>query len=197
MTRPGVFIHPFAVVDDSCEIGEGTRIWQFASVLRGAKLGRNCNVASGACFDGSVAGDNVIICHNLAAGSGFLLGNDVFIAPNVTLCNDAWPRAHKRSFDVSAFDGERWAIIIEDGATVGAGATVLPGVRIGAGAMVPAGAVVSRDVPAHHIILPDGKTHFPIGEETEKLAKRMRFAGEAVQSPTWAQSIREPVERFR
>src|SRR5262249_33649100 len=89
MSSGGVLIHTMAVVHDDCEIGEGTKIWQFASVLRGAVLGRDCIVASGACFDGSVAGDRTILCHNLAAGPGFRLGDDVFIAPNVTLANDA------------------------------------------------------------------------------------------------------------
>lgn len=188
MTREGVFIHPLAVVHDVCEIGAGTKIWQFASLLRGAKLGRDCIMASGACFDGSVAGDRTILCHNLAAGPGFLLGNDVFIAPNVTFANDAWPRAHKIGFDPKQFDGTRWAIVIEDGATVGAGAVVLPGVRIDKNAMIGAGAVVSKDVPADHMILSNGVC-FPIGEEEVKRARRMRFAADAVRTRTWAQEI--------
>ena len=190
MNRDGVFIHPMAVVHDDCEIGDGTRIWQFASVIRGARLGRDCVVASGACFDGSVAGDRTILCHNLAAGPGFLLGSDVFIGPNVTLCNDGWPRATKDGFDPKRFDGKSWAIIIDDGASVGAGAVVLAGVHIGKGAMIPAGAVCAKDVPDGHILLSNG-TVFPIGDESQK--KRMRFASELVKTPTWAESIREPV----
>lgn len=172
------FIHPLAVVHDDCEIGEGTRIWQFASVLRGARLGRDCVVASGACFDGSVAGDRVILCHNLAAGPGFWLKDDVFIGPNVTLCNDSWPRTRKDGFDPAMFNGERWAIIIEEGASVGAGATVLPGVIIGKGAMVGAGVVCGKDVPAHHMML-SNQVCVPIGDESEKV--RMRFAGESIR----------------
>lgn len=196
MTREGVFIHPMAVVHDDCRIGDGTRIWQFASVIRGARLGKDCVVASGACFDGSVAGDRTILCHNLAAGPGFKLGNDVFIGPNVTLCNDAWPRAHKDGFDMDAFDGgwegAKWAIIIDDGASVGAGAVILAGVHIGKGAMIPAGAVCAKDVPDGHILLSNG-TVFPIGDESQK--KRMRFASDLVRTPTWAETIRESAVR--
>jgi acetyltransferase-like isoleucine patch superfamily enzyme len=37
--------------------------------------------------------------------------------------------------------------IVEDGASIGAGAVILPGIRIGKYAMVGAGAVVTKDVP--------------------------------------------------
>lgn len=185
-------IHPTAIVDADCEIGEGTIIRQFASITRGAKLGRDCRIGPGAAFDGSVMGDRCVILHNLAAGPGFLLGNDVFIGPNVTLCNDAWPRAGKDGFDTSKFDGTRWAIIIDDGASVGAGAVILPGVHIGKGAMIPAGAVCAKDVPDGHILLSNG-TAFPIGDESQK--KRMRFASDLVRTPTWAETIRESAVR--
>mgnify|MGYP000087069306 CR=1 FL=1 len=66
------FIHPKAEVHRDVTIGARTKIWQFASLLRGAVLGDDCTMASGACFDGSRAGNRVILCHNLAAGPGFL-----------------------------------------------------------------------------------------------------------------------------
>jgi len=37
----GVYIHKLADVQSE-NIGEGTRIWQFAVVLKGAKIGRKC-----------------------------------------------------------------------------------------------------------------------------------------------------------
>jgi len=170
--RDGVFIHPMAVVHDDCKIGKGTKIWQFASILRGAELGEDCTVASGACFDGSRAGSRTILSHNLAAGPGFWLGDDVFIGPNCCLGNDAWPRARKDGFDVRAFDGTRWAIVIEHGASVGAMSMVLPGVTIGRNAMIAAGSVVSKNVPANHLFVKG--VCKPIAKE----ADRMRFAQE-------------------
>jgi UDP-2-acetamido-3-amino-2,3-dideoxy-glucuronate N-acetyltransferase len=169
------FIHPKAHVDNAT-IGPRTRVWQFASVIRGAVLGADCTVASGACFDGSRAGDRTILCHNLAAGPGFWLGDDVFIGPNVTLCNDAWPRTYKDGFDPSRFDGAQWAIIIEDGASIGAGSTILPGVRIGAGAMVAAGSVVTVSVPPGRMFR-DGHVRGKVDEERGKVM-RMKFAQE-------------------
>lgn len=174
-----MFVHPKAEVHDDCQIGDGTRIWQFASVLRGARIGRDCNIASGACVDGSTIGDRTVIAHNLAMGPGFLVGNDVFIAPNVTFCNDAWPRAHKRGFCVEAYRDGQWAIIVEAGATIGAGAVVLPGVRIGHGAMVAANATVTRDVPPNVLYVSKDDMR-PIQDEDENLMRRVRFAREAV-----------------
>lgn len=177
MIHETAFVHPMACVEGVGLIGARSKVWQFASVIRGAILGEDCTVASGACFDGSRADDRVVICHNLAAGPGFWLKDDVFIGPNVTLCNDAWPRSNKGKFDASRFDGENWAIIIEDGASIGAGAVVLPGVRVGMGAMVGAGVVCGRDVPDGHLMLSNNQC-VPIGDEARKL--RMRFVGERI-----------------
>jgi acetyltransferase-like isoleucine patch superfamily enzyme len=144
--HPDAFIHPKAHVEGAT-VGARTRIWQFASIIRGAVIGEDCNIASGACIDGSTVGDRTKIAHNFAAGPGFLIGSDCFIGPNCTFCNDAWPRAHERGFDVSEYEG-RPAIIMEDGASIGSNSVVLPGVRIGAGSMVAAGSVVRKDVPS-------------------------------------------------
>ncbi|MFW5878822.1 MAG: acyltransferase [Myxococcota bacterium] len=44
------------------------------------------------------------------------------------------------------------ALVIEDGAWIGARSTILPGVTIGRGAVVAAGALVTRDVPPHCVV---------------------------------------------
>lgn len=166
-------IHPLAHVSPDAIIGPRTRVWQFASVIRGAVLGADCNIATGACIDGSRLGDGCIIGHNVAMGPGFLLKDRVFIGPQCTLANDAWPRAVKSGFDVGRFGPERHAIIIEDDASIGAGSTILPGVWIGQRAMIAAGSVVTRDVPADHL-WKDRRSE-PIANEAAHLANRMRF----------------------
>ncbi|WP_287994327.1 DapH/DapD/GlmU-related protein [Acidiphilium sp.] len=170
---PGM-IHPLAFVADDSTVGEGTSVWQFASIIRGARIGARCNIASGACIDGSVIGDDTKIGHNLAMGPGFVVGRNCFIGPNVTFCNDAWPRAHTAGFDVRRYEG-RPAIIMADGASIGAGAVILPGVHIGAGAMVAAGATVTRNVPSGYIWGRDGEIQ-EIGNDDRRT--RMRFASE-------------------
>ena len=174
MIHPTAFIHYKALVTES-RVGAGTKIWQFASVIRGATIGARCNIASGACIDGSDIGDDCVIAHNLAMGPGFKIGNGVFIGPNVTFCNDAWPRAGKDGFDAYAYIGSP-AVIVEDGASIGANAVILPGVRIGADAMIAAGSVVRADVPAGTVRTADGDTR-PILHE--KSMVRVRCAAEA------------------
>jgi acetyltransferase-like isoleucine patch superfamily enzyme len=171
-------IHPQACVDDTVTIGEGTCIWQFATVIRGAKIGKNCNIASGACVDGSEIGDGTKIAHNLAMGPGFKVGKNCFIAPNVTFCNDAWPRAHMAGFDIKAYEG-RPAIIMADGASIGANAVILPGVHIGEGAMIAAGSVVTRDVPAGMLWLGTGELQRIASEDRKK---RIRHASEPAET---------------
>lgn len=175
MISPEAKVHPLAHTDDTVSIGKRTRVWQFSSVIRGTILGENCNVASGTTLDGPVFGDDCIICHNIAMGPGFKVGNRVFIAPGVTFANDAWPKAMKDGWDAAEFsrtaDGDKWAVIVEDGVSIGANAVILPGVRIGAGAMIAAGSIVRCDVPADHLYLGTGQIRPIVGTPP-----RMRFA---------------------
>lgn len=150
-------IHPKAHVDETVVLGEGTNVWQFASITRGTVMGKGCSVSPFAMLDGSVYGDRVIVSGGVMAGAGFNVGSDVFLGPNVVLCNDFWPFATKEGYrDDLLRDGRHWAVIIEDGAAIGAGAIILPGVRIGRGAVVAAAAVVERDVPAGMVIKRNG-----------------------------------------
>ncbi|RIJ15959.1 N-acetyltransferase [Henriciella mobilis] len=173
--HPDAFIHPMALVEGAT-VGARTRIWQFASVIRGAVIGADCSIASGACIDGSTVGDETVIAHNLAAGPGFQIGSRVFIGPNCTLCNDGWPRAGKTGFNVSAYK-DRPAIIIEPDASIGANSVILPGVRIGVGAMIGAGSVVSKDVPACHVWMKHGEMRpITMEDEISRQNRRVRFA---------------------
>lgn len=172
---PDYFVHPKAEVHDDCSIGAGTKVWQFASVIRGARIGENCSIASGSCIDGSIIGDRTVIAHNLAMGPGFKVGNDCFIGPNVTFCNDAFPRAHKEGFDADAYSDGRFAVIMKDGASVGAGAVILPGVVIGERAMIAANAIVSRDVPPDTLWLGQGVLRPVLGVERVRYAKEPAY----------------------
>ena len=57
----GVFIHDEAIVETS-QVGEGTRIWAFAHILKDAKIGKNCNICDHTFIEGDVViGDNEVI----------------------------------------------------------------------------------------------------------------------------------------
>ena len=42
MSERGYFVHPTAVIDELCSIGEGTKIWHFCHVMKGARIGERC-----------------------------------------------------------------------------------------------------------------------------------------------------------
>lgn len=165
-------VHPQAYVDATVKLGRGTKVRQFASITRGTVMGEDCSVSPGAMLDGSVYGDRVIVSGGVRAGAGFKVGNDVFLGPNVVLCNDVWPAVSKDGYDDKALRSGKFAVIIEDGASIGANATVLPGVKIGKGAVVAAGAVVNQDVPDDCVFTHGGRLKV---KPEDCNSKRMRF----------------------
>lgn len=148
---PGIgkmFTHPMAIVE-SDQIGEGTRIWAFAHVLPGARIGRDCNICDHTFIENHVViGNRVTIKCGVQLWDGVCIEDDVFIGPNATFTNDHFPRskAHQKIEDIPHTR-------VRTGASIGANATVLPGVTIGERAMVGAGAVVTRSVPPDAIVV--------------------------------------------
>jgi acetyltransferase-like isoleucine patch superfamily enzyme len=140
------FIHPLADVAES-QIGQGTRVWQFVVVLKGAKIGADCNICAQTLIEGDVVmGDRVTVKSGVQIWDGSIIGDDVFIGPNATFSNDLYPRSKQYP---TQFSG----VTIHNGASIGANATLLPGITIGERAMVGAGAVVTKDVPARAVVV--------------------------------------------
>lgn len=138
-------IHPLSDVQ-KCEIGAGTTIWQFAVVLSGARIGRDCNINAHTFIEGDVElGDRVTVKSGVYIWNGSRIDDDVFIGPNATLTNDLSPRSKHYP---SQFHGPT----IKRNVSVGANATVLPGVILGEYSMVGAGAVVTSDVPPYALV---------------------------------------------
>jgi UDP-2-acetamido-3-amino-2,3-dideoxy-glucuronate N-acetyltransferase len=148
-------IHPTAEVSPQAEIGEGTKIWHQAQVREGARIGRDCILSKGVYIDFDVViGDRVKIQNRASIYHGVTLEDGVFIGPHACLTNDRIPRAITPSGELKAdADWEVGRIVVQYGASVGAGAVVLPDVTIGRFAMVGAGAMVTRDVPDHGLVV--------------------------------------------
>lgn len=140
------FRHPAALVETGA-IGAGTRVWAFAHVLPGARIGADCNICDHVFIENEVlVGDRVTLKCGVQLWDGVTLEDDVFVGPNATFTNDPFPRSRRRP--------ERFAPTrVCRGASIGANATILCGITIGAGAMVGAGAVVTHDVPANAIVV--------------------------------------------
>lgn len=141
-------IHPTAVVEEGAELGEGCAVWHFVHVMSGARIGAGCVLGKDVFVaSGAVLGAGCRIQNGVSLYTGVELADAVFVGPSVTFTNVRYPRAHVSRRDAYV------ATRVEHGATIGGGATIVCGVTIGAYAMVAAGAVVTRDVPAHALVM--------------------------------------------
>jgi UDP-2-acetamido-3-amino-2,3-dideoxy-glucuronate N-acetyltransferase len=142
-----VFIHPLAVVDDGAKIGEGTRIWHFAHVRGTATIGKGCNIGKDVYVDADVViGHNVKIQNGVSVYHGVTIEDDVFCGPHMTFTNDLYPRAFSTTWEVAK-------TLVKRGASIGAHATIVCNTTLGEYCMVGSGAVVTRDVPAHGLVV--------------------------------------------
>jgi acetyltransferase-like isoleucine patch superfamily enzyme/dTDP-4-dehydrorhamnose 3,5-epimerase-like enzyme len=139
-----IFVHEKALCE-SANVGRGTRIWAFAHVLPGAKIGCECNICDGVFIENVVTiGDRVTIKCGVQLWDATVIEDDVFIGPNATFTNDRFPRS-------KVYPEHFLKTVVRKGASIGANATILPGLEIGSGAMIGAGAVVTRSVPPNAI----------------------------------------------
>lgn len=137
-------IHPLADVQTS-NIGADTRIWQYAVILPGAVIGKNCNINCHTFIENDVViGDNVTVKSGVFLWDGVRLEDNVFVGPNATFVNDKYPRSKK-------YPDSFQQTVVKSGASIGANATILGGIIIGENAMIGAGSVVTKDVPANTI----------------------------------------------
>ena len=148
-------IHPTADVSPKAHVGEGTSIWHQAQIREGATIGRECIIGKNVYVDFDLSiGDRVKIQNNCSVYHGATLEDGVFLGPHVVLTNDLYPRAINPDGTLKGNDDwEVGPIRICYGAAVGSRAVILPCVTIGRFALIGAGAVVTRDVPAHGLVI--------------------------------------------
>jgi UDP-2-acetamido-3-amino-2,3-dideoxy-glucuronate N-acetyltransferase len=145
---PAYQAHPTAIIDPGAVIGDDTRIWHFAHICSGAKIGAHCSFGQNTMVADSVTiGQNVKVQNNVAIYSGTHVEDDVFLGPSCVLTNVTNPRAQvvRRSLYEKTW--------IRRGATIGANATIVCGITLGRYAFIAAGAVVTADVPDYGLIL--------------------------------------------
>jgi len=142
------FSHPTAVVDEPCEIGESTKIWHFAHICSGAKIGRNCVFGQNVMVANDVViGDNVKVQNNVSIYTGITLEDNVFLGPSCVLTNVTNPRSQVNRHSLYE------STLVRRGATVGANATIVCGNTIGEYAFIAAGAVVNKDVKPYALMV--------------------------------------------
>ena len=171
------FVHANALCE-SRDIGAGTRVWAFAHVLPGARIGSDCNICDHVFIENDVVvGNRVTVKCGVQLWDGVRLEDDVFIGPNATFTNDIFPRSKQYP---EAFG----QTVVRTGASIGANATILPGISIGARAMVGAGAVVTRSVPPNAVV---------VGNPA-KIVGYIDTAEHAPDKPGAAQAASQPVQ---
>lgn len=139
--------HPSAIIDDNCEIGEGTKIWHFSHIMSGSKIGKRCNIGQNVVVSPQVIlGDNVKVQNNVSIYTGVICEDDVFLGPSMVFTNVINPRSANTRKD------EYRKTIVHKGASIGANATVVCGNEIGQYAMIGAGAVITKDVPNYALV---------------------------------------------
>ncbi len=142
------FAHATAVIDDGCEIGEGTKIWHFSHIMAGCKIGARCNIGQNVVVsDGVILGDNVKVQNNVSIYTGVICEDDVFLGPSMVFTNIINPRSA-----IIRRDQYKKTLVCR-GASIGANATIVCGNTIGAYSFVGAGAVVTKDVKPYALVM--------------------------------------------
>lgn len=140
-------IHPSAIVDAGAVLGAATRVWHFAHVCAGARIGDHCSLGQNVYVGNDVIlGNQVKVQNNVSIYDAVTLEDEVFCGPSMVFTNVYNPRAavpRKHEYR------RTW---VRRGATIGANATIVCGVMIGEYAFVAAGAVVNRDVPPYALV---------------------------------------------
>lgn len=140
------FAHPTAVVDEGCQIGEGTKIWHFTHVMPNCVIGERCNIGQNVVVSPDVVlGNNVKVQNNVSIYTGVICEDDVFLGPSMVFTNVMNPRSaivRKQEYQKT---------IVKKGASIGANATIVCGNNIGEYAFIGAGAVVTKEIPAYSL----------------------------------------------
>ena len=143
-----VTVHASACVDEGVEIGSGSKIWHYSHLLSGTKVGKRCSIGQNVMIGPDVTvGDGCKIQNNVSLYKGVVLEDGVFCGPSCVFTNVKNPRALVERKD------EFRPTMVRRGATIGANATIICGHELGAYCMIGAGAVVTKEVPAHALMV--------------------------------------------
>jgi UDP-2-acetamido-3-amino-2,3-dideoxy-glucuronate N-acetyltransferase len=142
------FAHPLAMVDTD-DIGDDTRIWAFAHVMRGARVGCDSNIGEHSFIEeGASLGNNVTVKNGVSVWRGVTVEDNCFLGPHCVFTTDVNPRSH-----IKKGAEKLLPTVIKAGSTIGANATIVCGTTIGRFALVGAGAVVIRDVQEYALVV--------------------------------------------
>jgi UDP-2-acetamido-3-amino-2,3-dideoxy-glucuronate N-acetyltransferase len=150
-------IHDTALLEDGVRLGEGTRVWDNVHLRRNARIGKHC-----------IIGEKTYVAYDVPIGdycklnacvyvcAGVTIEDFVMIAAHTVFTNDVFPRAGNvalTGLETSDPTSETMLTRVRRGVTIGANATIGPGVELGAFSMIGMASVVTKDVPAHALVI--------------------------------------------
>src|SRR5690606_36676628 len=148
------FAHPTAVIDEGCEIGEGTKIWHFSHIMPNCRIGKGCNIGQNVVVSPDVVlGNNVKVQNNVSIYTGVICEDDVFLGPSMVFTNVINPRSAVNRKSQYA------RTVVRKGATIGANAATVCGHDIGQYALIGAGAVVTKHAPDYALVVGSHARH--------------------------------------
>lgn len=158
-----VIVEPFAYIGSDTEIGEGTRVMTQATVLPGARIGRECVIFPHATVSGipqdlkfqgeettAIIGDHTIIreCATVNRGTaskGFTkVGSHCLIMAYSHVAHDCVLNDHVILGNATQLAGE---IEIDDYAIISGGSLAHQFTKIGAHVMIQGGSKIAKDIP--------------------------------------------------
>lgn len=173
------FVHEKGMCD-SPNIGEGTRVWAFAHVLKGARVGAHCNLGEHVFVENDVViGNGCTIKNGVSLWDRVTLEDNVFVGPHAVFTNELRPRAF-----IKRGPKNYLPTTLKKGCTIGANATIVCGVVIGEYAMIGAGAVVTKDVPPHTLVVGNPARFFA----------RICYCGEPMQKDDFCRACEKPLK---
>ena len=142
------FAHETAIIDEDCQIGEGTKIWHFSHVMKNCVIGNKCNIGQNVVVSPDVIlGNNVKVQNNVSIYTGVICEDDVFLGPSMVFTNVTNPRS------AIIRRGQYERTVVKKGASIGANATIVCGNDIGEFAFIGAGTVVTKEIKPYALIV--------------------------------------------
>lgn len=148
MNNKNYFAHETAVIDDNCDIKEGTKIWHFSHIMSHCTIGKGCNIGQNVVVSPQVIlGNNVKVQNNVSIYTGVICEDDVFLGPSMVFTNVINPRSAVNR------KNEYMKTTVKKGVSIGANATIICGNDIGEFAFIGAGAVVVKEVKPYALVV--------------------------------------------
>ncbi|MEO1384526.1 MAG: acyltransferase, partial [Bacteroidota bacterium] len=117
-------------------------------VMSNVKMGKGCILGQNVFVAGDVTlGNNVKVQNNVSIYSGVTCADDVFLGPSMVFTNVRNPRS------AVVRRGQYDPTYLEQGVSIGANATIVCGITMGKYCFVGAGSVVTKDVPPYALLV--------------------------------------------